>query len=146
MLSLICVPHIRSRHPPYPAAVLTTLSPGLSSQLLSHTAVSLVHLSCPPLFCFISTLLTSLTSSYVSLLLFSLQLSGICLSLPVHFPCCFIFLLLTFTFCLYFSFFLYQPPSLSSHPSMSSFPRVYPWEEMSGFCMKCGTSISAKPE
>lgn len=90
MLSLICVPHIRSRHPPYPAAVLTTLSPGLSSQLLSHTAVSLVHLSCLPLFCFISTLLTSLTSSYVSLLFFlsapsDLSLSACSFSLLLYF-------------------------------------------------------------
>lgn len=111
-----------------------------------HT--QLFHSSISPAYhCSVLSLRSSrLSPPRTSHCFFFSPLPQICLSLPVHFPCCFIFLLLTLTFCLYFSFSLCQPSSLSSHPSMSSFPRVYSWEEMSGFCMKCGTSISAKPE
>ncbi len=131
MLSLICVPHIKSRHPPrcthHP--VPQPLQPSLCHTQLFHSSIS----PSPPLFCFISTLLMSLSPrlsslrtsrwlcifTFGSLLLFSL----VCLShVPVHFPCafylflsntCSLFGTISFSFC--FTPPLYLPRSHLTH-------------------------------
>lgn len=107
----LCSPHQKQTSPPL---VLTTLSPSLSNQPLSHTAVSLVHLSLP------TTVLFYLYASHVALSSSLIALSHLSVSHPLP-TSYWLYIALTFSSLLLFSL----DPLFACSFSLSFSPLVY---------------------